>query len=149
MSFDDIIGIHDLVVHDYGPGRLMISLHAEVPGGGDIYRLHDTIDRAMFELDRELGCESVIHMDPVDTENKELVTLREEVAALAVSIDERIDVHDLRLVPGHTHSNLIFDILAPFRMDITDEELKAEFCRGVHERHPDYHCIIHIDRPYV
>jgi cation diffusion facilitator family transporter len=112
----------------------------------DIIGIHD---RAMNRLDEELGGESVIHMDPIDTGNRELAALREEVTALATAIDERIDVHDFRMVPGHTHTNLIFDILIPFRMDIPDEELKERLCRAVRERHPDYHCVMHIDRPYV
>ena len=149
LECPEILDIHDLVIHDYGPGRCHISLHAEVDGEKDIYLLHEAIDRAMLELDHKLGCESVIHMDPVDTKNERLFELKEELTDyLAVAFPE-VSMHDFRMVPGPTHTNLIFDILVPYKYKVSDEELMKAIRAAVHERHEDCHCVIQIDRAYT
>ena len=148
-EFPEIIGLHDLVVHDYGPGRLFISVHAEVDGSGDIFLLHDAMDRAMMELDKRLGCESVIHMDPIDTQNEQLSALRDEVREIVQSVDERLKIHDFRMVPGHTNTNLIFDILAPVNFALSDGELIERVKGAVKERHSDFFCVIKVDKAYV
>ena len=148
-EFPEIIGLHDLIVHDYGPGRLFISVHAEVDGSGDIFLLHDAMDRAMMELDKRLGCESVIHMDPIDTQNEQLSALRDEVREIVQSVDERLKIHDFRMVPGHTHTNLIFDILAPVNFALSDGELIERVKGAVKERHSDFFCVIKVDKAYV
>ena len=148
-EFPEIIGLHDLIVHDYGPGRLFISVHAEVDGSGDIFLLHDAMDRAMMELDKRLGCESVIHMDPIDTQNEQLSALRDEVREIVQSVDDRLKIHDFRMVPGHTHTNLIFDILAPVNFALSDGELIERVKGAVKERHSDFFCVIKVDKAYV
>ncbi|MBR5217632.1 MAG: cation transporter, partial [Oscillospiraceae bacterium] len=109
MSHDEICGIHDLVVHDYGPGRVMISLPAEVPASGDILQLHDLIDGIEMELREQLDCEAVIHMDPIVTDDALTTELRMKVSALVQEVDPRATIHDFRMVIGPTHTNLIFD----------------------------------------
>jgi len=149
LSHGEIVGMHDLVVHDYGPGRVLISLHAEVDGGGNIYENHDVIDRIEAELMEGLGCDATIHMDPIDIKNGELASLRAEAADIARSLDERITIHDFRIVPGPTHSNLIFDAVVPFDCSLPDEEVIRYINGKINEKHRTYFCIIRIDKPYV
>ena len=148
-EFPEIIGIHDMIIHDYGPGRLFISIHAEVDGRGNVYELHDAMDRAMNELDSRIGCESVIHMDPVDTENEELSSLRREVGEIAKGLDECLLVHDFRMIPGPTHTNLVFDVVVPQSFRLSDEEVKEAISEEVKNRHDHYFCVIKVDKAYV
>ena len=114
MAHSEIIGIHDLIVHDYGPGRVMISLHAEVPASQDVLALHDEIDNVERELREQLGCEAVIHMDPVVTDDGVTEETRRRVADLVRCIDDDITIHDFRMVSGPTHTNVIFDAVVPY-----------------------------------
>ena len=117
--------MHDLIVHDYGPGRQMISLHAEVPSEGNILELHDVIDNIETELRRELGCEATIHM-------------------------EELSIHDFRMVTGESHTNLIFDVLAPFNFRLTDEELLTEILQDVQEHFGEnYYVVAKVDHSYI
>lgn len=148
-AYDEVVGIHDLIIHDYGPGRLYISVHAEVDGTRDLFELHDAMDRAMVELDEKLGCESVIHMDPVDLYNEELNSLRESVAGLVEAIDPQLRMHDFRMVPGPTHTNLLFDVLAPMNFRLSDAELVQEISKRVGAEHANTFCVIKVDKAYV
>lgn len=149
LSHEEIIGIHDLVVHDYGPGRCMISLHAEVPGNGNMIALHDVVDSIEYELRRELGCEAVIHMDPIDSDDEKTMEMTRLVKEIAVKIDERLKVHDLRIVTGPTHTNVIFDVVVPYRFEMSDKNLKDEFGRMISERCPECFAVINIDQSFV
>ena len=102
MAHKEIVGIHDLVVHDYGPGRLMISLHGEVPGDGNIFELHDAIDRIESELNEKLHCDAVIHMDPIESNNADIKKMKSNIAELLKNINEQITIHDFRMVKGPT-----------------------------------------------
>lgn len=115
LSYPEIIGIHDLIVHDYGPGRRIISLHAEVPASGDILTLHDVVDAAERRLGEEMGCLATIHMDPVVHDDGTTREARERVSALVRLIDPGITIHDFRMVPGPTHTKLIFDAEVPYQ----------------------------------
>ena len=148
-SHDCVLGMHDLVVHDYGPGRLIISLHAEVPCTGDLLEMHDAIDHIEQDLANELGCEAVIHMDPIQSDDGVVSGMRTSVAELVASIDSRMTIHDFRMVPGPTHTNLIFDVVKPFELRMTDEELKDEIQRLVSERWGEYYCVMKVDNPYT
>lgn len=145
----EIIGMHDLVIHDYGPGRMMISLHGEIPANGDILTLHDVIDNLEKELAAKLNCNVVIHLDPVDTENPQLQELKEEMEGILYEIEPDITMHDFRMVSGPTHTNIIFDIVIPYNCKISDSDIKKTIYKAVHERHDNFFCVIHIDRPYV
>ena len=149
LSYPEVLAIHDLVIHDYGPGRCHVSLHAEVDGEGNIYELHEAIDRAMSELDHKLGCFSVIHMDPVDTKNERLAEMREETVQLLRNIDPVLSLHDFRMVPGKHRTNLVFDVLVPFGYKLSDEDVRKAVRAAVEERHPDCRCIIQIDKSYT
>lgn len=149
LSYPEVLAIHDLVIHDYGPGRCHVSLHAEVDGEGNIYELHEAIDHAMSELDHKLGCFSVIHMDPVDTKNERLAEMREETVQLLRSIDPVLSLHDFRMVPGKHRTNLVFDVLVPFGYKLSDEDVRKAVRAAVEERHPDCRCIIQIDKSYT
>ena len=120
MAHREIVGIHDLVVHDYGPGRLMITLHAEVPADGDMLELHDVVDTVERELAVRMRCVATIHMDPVVTDET-TVHLRQDVAELVKTVDPRITIHDFRMVPGPSHTNLIFDAIVPLTCPWTRE----------------------------
>lgn len=149
MSHPEVLNVHDLIVHDYGPGRLMISLHAEVPGDGDIYALHDTIDTAEYELQQKLGCSAVIHMDPVSPDGTKTAHMREELAEAAKAIDPRLTIHDFRIVDGPTHTNVIFDAVLPNDSSVTEDDAKAQLETIVHSLWQNSHPKVHIDRPFV
>ncbi len=149
LSHSEVMNVHDLIVHDYGPGRLMVSLHAEVPGNGDIYALHDTIDTIEYELSSKLGCDAVIHMDPVSPDGTKTAHMRDELAEAAKSIDPRLSIHDFRIVDGPTHTNVIFDAVLPNDSKLTEEEAVAQLETLVHILWQNSHPKVHIDRPFV
>lgn len=149
LSRPEIIGIHDLVVHDYGPGHRMVSLHGEVDGSQDIFELHDAIDGVEMELQERLGCEAVIHMDPVDLKDPEMQEKRTQVEKMVKAIDERLTIHDFRLVHGGGITKLLFDVVMPFGMKMGEEELKKQVQDQVCETMPCCCAIIQIDHSYV
>lgn len=149
LSHSEVMNVHDLIVHDYGPGRLMVSLHAEAPGNGDIYALHDTIDTIEYELSSKLGCDAVIHMDPVSPDGTKTAHMRDELAEAAKSIDPRLSIHDFRIVDGPTHTNVIFDAVLPNDSKLTEEEAVAQLETLVHSLWQNSHPKVHIDRPFV
>ena len=149
MANKAVCGIHDLVVHDYGPGRVMISLHAEVPAHGDILTLHDEIDNVEKQLHDKLGCEAVIHMDPIVTNDEAVNVTHQRIAALVRGIDENISIHDFRMVTGPTHTNVIFDAVVPYGCKMSDREAEEKIKKAVHELDPRYFAIVQIDKSYV
>lgn len=149
MRYDEVCGIHDLVVHDYGPGRQMISLHAEVSAEADILETHDVIDNIEHELRRELGCISTIHMDPIVTSNEHVKEIKREVIAIIELIDKELSIHDFRMVSGPTHTNLIFDVVVPYKYRLTDAELSDKIREGVQKLlGENYYTVIEVDRSY-
>lgn len=146
MSFPIICGIHDLVVHDYGPGRCMVSLHAEVPAGEDLLEIHDVIDNAENLLSERLGCEAVIHMDPIQKGNVYVEQTREKVETLVHILDERISIHDFRMVIGPTHTNVIFDALVPYGVKLSDEEARKKIVALVETVDPSFSAVVRIDK---
>ncbi len=149
MAHKEILGIHDLVVHDYGPGRVMISLHAEVPASGSVMELHDTIDNLEQELHRKLGCEAVIHMDPLADDDGATAAVREQVAELVKCIDPAIAIHDFRMVPGPTHTNLIFDVVAPLAFRLSDQEVAQQVRALVQSLDSRYIAVVHVEHAYT
>lgn len=148
LAYDPISGIHDLVVHDYGPGRRMLSLHAEVSAQCDIMEVHDVIDNVERELERRYGLEAVIHMDPVCNDERTL-QLREKVALLVRAIDPAMSIHDFRVVPGPSHTNLIFDVVVPHAFRLTDEQVRGAIQQAVSALDGSYRTVIQVDRSYV
>ena len=121
MSHEEILGIHDMIVHDYGPGRIMTSLHAEVDAKGDIMEIHDLIDRIENEIQEQCSCQAVIHMDPILVNDPYTDELKEKVRKMIDELDSNIHFHDFRVVKGPTHTNIIFDIVLPFDYRYKDE----------------------------
>lgn len=149
MAHREIIGIHDLVVHDYGPGRRMISLHGEVSGNSNIFEIHDVIDRIEKELNRKLGCESVIHMDPIEVDNHKVTETKN---LLAEKLQERfpeISIHDFRMVQGPTHTNLIFDAVVPYGFERTNEEVRRGIEEIVTETWENYFAVVQVEQSYI
>ena len=145
-----VTGMHDLVIHDYGAGRRMISLHAEVPANGDILATHDAIDLVERRLHDELNCHAVIHMDPVETDNAAVNAVRQRVLeALHAQMDSAVSIHDFRMMTGPTHTNLIFDLLLPMDSPLTEEAAKKQAEAIVSALDPHYNAILTIDKGYV
>ncbi len=149
LSHEPIIGIHDLVVHNYGPGRVMISLHAEVPADKDILEIHDVIDVTEYELAMKLNCEAVIHMDPICVNDENTMCMKKEVAEYVKTIDDSLSIHDFRMVEGNTHTNLIFDLVIPFKYKGNDDEVVKNIQEKIHEEHSNYFAVIKVDKSYV
>ena len=148
MAHPEVIGIHDLIVHDYGPGRRMISLHGEVPGDGDIFVLHDVIDSIEKELQEKLGCNAVIHMDPIATDDETVNAMKEKVLEAVGKISPEITIHDFRIVHGPTHTNVIFDAVVPFGFHMEDDEVKKALEKAVREMEGNCYPVITIDKGY-
>ncbi len=149
LAHKTIIGIHDLIVHDYGPGRMMISLHAEVSASGDVMALHDEIDNVETELREKLGCEAVIHMDPIVTDDGLTQETRQRVAALVHCIDDDISIHDFRMVKGPTHTNVIFDAVVPFGFRLSDEDVAKKIRTAVRTLDGNYYAVVKVERSYT
>jgi len=148
-SEEDIIGIHDLIVHNYGPGRVMISLHAEVPADGDILALHDMIDNVEHRLKSELHCAAVIHMDPVCTKDEQTLALKRVVTDIVKDVDPVLSIHDFRVVKGPTHTNLIFDMVVPFDFPMSDADVADQVQNRLWKYNPVYFAVIEIDKAYT
>lgn len=149
LSHEPILDIHDLVVHDYGPGRLMISLHAEVPGDRNVYDLHDVMDVTEVDLKKKLNCHATIHMDPVDTQNPRLAELKQALSEIVPSVAEGLSFHDVRMVPGVTHTNLIFDVVRPHDCSLTKVKIAEEIRGQITVHFSDILCVINIDDSYI
>ena len=144
-----VYGVHDLIVHDYGPGRRMISLHAEVAVDGDIQDIHEQIDHIEHELQEKLNCSATIHMDPIVTDDKEVLEMKAKVEAMVQSLDEAISMHDFRMVKGTTRTNLIFDVEVPRKTSLTDNEIMNRLKEQVHGLPGSkYFAVIQIDHEY-
>ncbi len=144
-----VCGIHDLIVHDYGPGRVMISLHAEVPSDSNLLDVHDAIDNIEKNLRETLHCHAVIHMDPIEYGNEIVSVTRDKVSEIIKNIDERITIHDFRMVSGNTHTNLIFDAVIPYDIKLSDSEIREVISKAVRKYDSHYRTVIEIDRPFV
>ncbi|MDO5448716.1 MAG: cation diffusion facilitator family transporter [Clostridia bacterium] len=149
MESTHIVGIHDLIVRDYGPGRVFISLHAEVPGNEDVFILHDEIDNAEFRLKERLGCEATIHLDPVDVDNEHVAVMKERVAEILKGYDETLTFHDFRMVPGETHTNLIFDVVVPAKYAKSNSTVNTELRELIHKECEDCFAVITVEQSYV
>lgn len=145
-EYDAILGVHDMVVHNYGPGNTICSFHAEVDGKADVFQTHDCIDLIERRLYSEMGIRATIHMDPIVTDDEKVSALRIQVANAVRSVDERLTIHDFRYVEGVTHSNLIFDVTVPFELKESNEALRELICAKITEIDKNYFAVITIDR---
>lgn len=150
LAHEEICGVHDLLVHDYGPGRRIISLHVEVPADGNILELHEVVDAAEVELQKQLNCVAVIHMDPVVTEDTYILELRGKIEKVIAEIDSIISMHDFRVVPKQIHTKLIFDVVVPYEYRMSDEELEEVIKKRINEElGNDYFVVIQVDKSYL
>ena len=156
LSYPEISAIHDLIIHDYGPGRQIISLHAEMPteSGSDIFKLYDIVDNAERRLRQELGCDATIHLDPVAAEDEQTQMLHERMEAALFEINSGLTMHDFRIVPGPTHTNLIFDVVVPYDNKMPQAEIlekieyaAAELPSG--KNGGKYYAVVRFDRPFT
>ncbi|MBR2324512.1 MAG: cation transporter [Clostridia bacterium] len=144
--YPEALGIHDMMIHNYGPSRFIASLHVEVDGAADMFELHDCIDNIERTVQNELNILCTIHMDPIVTDNEAVSSLREITAAAAHRVDERLSIHDFRTVIGQTHTNLIFDLVVPFEITRDPEEIRRALEEEILLHHPNHYCVITIDR---
>ena len=149
MKHENVLGIHDLIMHDYGPSHRFMSLHAEVDASVPIMDTHDMIDNIESEILEKYHILTSIHMDPIDTHDELTNVLREKIRAKVKEINEAYNIHDFRMVKGNTHSNLVFDVLIPAEDQISHEELKKQISAKAIEIDPSYRCVITIDRSFV
>lgn len=149
LSYEGVIGIHDLVVHSYGPEKWYASVHVEVPANRDIMDSHELIDIIERDVLRELNINLVIHMDPVVTDDEMTNILRSQVKEIVKKIDPALSIHDFRLVAGKNHSNLIFDVVVPTGYKRHNDEICEEIQREVSDINPNYFCVITFDRNYI
>lgn len=149
MSYNEIVGVHDVIIHNYGPSRCIISLHAEVPCEMDIMDIHDVIDIIEAELNNKFCCSSVIHMDPIAINDEFTIETAYQIIKILADIDSNISMHDFRMVNGNTHTNLIFDIVVPFKFRIKDDDLKEIICLKVKNIDEKYNAVINIDKESI
>ena len=145
-EFPGALGIHDMVVHNYGPGRTIATLHIEVDGNTNVFDSHDMIDLIERRLNTELSITANIHMDPIVTDDDEVNAMRDLVRGMVSEVDGRLDIHDFRFVRGITHTNLIFDVSVPFEVKMTDDEIKDEISRKISTYNEEYFTVMNVDR---
>jgi hypothetical protein len=143
---EGVLGIHDLEVHNYGPGHVIASLHVEVDGSKDIFESHDMVDNLEKKLRRECGICATIHMDPIVTDDEEINALRERVLQAVSGLNEGMNIHDFRFVRGSTHTNLIFDVAVPFECKLSEDEVRRAVSDAVSRLDPSYFVVLTVDR---
>lgn len=149
-SYDGIVGTHDLIIHNYGPNKNMASIHAEVPNHADIEEAHELIDQIERDAARKLGMMLVIHMDPVEMENEQVIRMRGQVEEVLAQLDDKCSIHDFRAVNGENQVNLIFDMVVPFEYTQEQEkELQKRLTARLREKDRRYNCVIMMEHSYV
>lgn len=148
LAHPEAIGVHDVMVHDYGPGRRVITLHMEVSAKDDMLQIHDTVDNIERELHDRLDCMALIHMDPVDTDDTLTEETRRRVAQVVMGLDERATIHDFRMVTGPTHTNLIFDVSVPYDVKASEAEIKRRVTHMVRALDPRFYAVVTVDRSF-
>lgn len=149
LEHDEVIGIHDIIVHNYGAGQCIISLHAEVPCEMDILVIHDVIDLIEIELKKKFCCVAVIHMDPIATNDEATLQTAQQVVSMLKGIDPEISMHDFRMVNGETHTNLIFDIVVPYNYKFKDCELSKMISERVKYIDESFNAVVSIDKESI
>ena len=149
LAHPQVVGIHDMIIHDYGPGRSMMSLHAEVPAGADIMAVHDEIDAIERELKAKYRIDASIHMDPIVTGDETISRARQMVAGLVREVDPAMTIHDFRMTSGPRHRNLIFDVVVPYSVRQSDEAVRREIERKIRAADPNSFAVIQVDRAYT
>lgn len=149
LSFEGVVGVHDLIVHDYGPNRIFASAHAEVPANEDVMKSHDTIDLIERAIKKKFHLDMVIHMDPIVVDDEHINRLRMRIAEIVRGVDPRFSIHDFRMVEGPTHTNLIFDLVIPHNCGMTKGEVYRQVNALVNELNPKYDTVITVEHSFV
>ena len=150
LAHAEVVGVHDLIIHDYGPGRSMMSMHAEVPQHADLLHIHDVIDNIERELGQKFSTVAVIHMDPIATDDPKTQALCKQVGELVRALSPEATIHDFRITPGPIHTNLIFDLMLPYGVELGDKEAVARVKQLVREQVGEsYYCVISVDRSFA
>ena len=149
MSYPGVLGVHDLMVHDYGPGHQFASLHIEFPAESDPLAAHDVIDNIENDFLKNDNLQVTIHYDPIVTADAEVGVLRSRLNEKARQLDPQLSVHDLRIVPGDTHTNVLFDLAFPAGYAGDKDQMLAEMCKFVTEQDPKYSCIVKVEQSYA
>lgn len=149
LSRPEILGLHDMMIHSYGPGSLIGSAHAEVSSGGDLVRIHDTIDEVEKQIYEQLHVMFTIHMDPIETDNREIEEARTMMSEILHQIEPGLTFHDFRMVSGPTHTNLIFDVVVPFDCRISFDQIRAQIDGALKSKKKKWYTVITFDRDYT
>lgn len=149
MLEDKVLGVHDLIVHDYGPGRRIISLHAEISYKEDILEAHDMIDNVERDLMKEFQCEATIHMDPVVNDDDELNQIRSQVETIVAVENQEWKIHDFRMVRGQTHTNLIFDLVIRPDELVRAGEIERNMKDKIHEMNSHYYAVVTVEQSFI
>lgn len=148
-SYPGVLGTHDLMMHDYGPGRQFASVHLEMDAGEDPLASHDLIDNIERDFLANEKLHLVVHYDPVVTDDPRVAVMREVIAAIAAEIHPQMTIHDLRIVPGNTHVNVVFDCVVPYEVKLSHREIRERICREVQADYPNYYCVITLENSFV
>ncbi len=148
-KYPDIVGTHDMIVHDYGVGNLIISMHAEVPMEMDFNAAHELIDMIEDQLKKKYNCLVTIHMDPVAVNDPRAMAIKAQVTEIVKSIDSRMSIHDFRMTEGKDRDNLIFDVVVPFGLKMTDAEVREAISEKVCKLDKAFFCVINVDKDYA
>ena len=149
MSYEGVLGTHDLMIHDYGPGRLFASVHVEMAAEEDPLKSHDIIDTIERDFLEQDNLNMIIHYDPIVTKDEQVGNLRKWLSSHVQKIDERLTIHDLRIIPGQMQTKMIFDCVVPQEFYMSDEELIQQIQAMVSDEYPGYHCMITIDKDFA
>ena len=149
LSYPQILGLHDLEVHCYGPNKKYASVHVEVSAKEDFMESHDIIDKIERDVKKELNIKLVIHMDPVVTDDELTNDLKQKVNDILKNIDETLSMHDFRVMAGKTHCKLIFDVVLPSRYSDKGDEIRDRIQKEIYKIDPSYHAVITLDRNYI
>ena len=148
-KYDMIVGIHDMMIHDYGPGRKIVSFHAEVPANSDICLAHDIIDQMEQDIYEEFNCITTIHMDPIEVDDEEINKMREITEKIVKEINENYSIHDFRMTNGGGRINLIFDLVIPREEKVDSDKLKVQVQQKIHSENPKYYAVPKVECSYV
>ena len=149
MRYPGVLGIHDLMVHDYGPGRQFASVHVEMSAQEDPLVSHDVIDNIERDFLKNEGLHLVVHYDPVSTDDPRLPVMQAYIAQIASEIHEHITIHDLRIVPGASHTNVVFDCVLPYSAQLNARDVRQRIAARVAAQYPNHYCVITTERSFV
>lgn len=148
LSYDKIVGVHDMIIHDYGPGRKFASAHAEVPSNENVMEIHDVIDLIERDILNEFGMIISIHMDPIIVDDEKINALRQMTSSLVVEMCEEMSIHDFRVVDGPTHTNLIFDLIIPHKYHMNNDEVRSEIENKLSKIDERYFAVITVEHSF-